>query len=161
MVKSFQNSTNFMNNHLERSIDSIIEREAHGNSMMCLVKMGSSKSWIFEESILHTTVYKNFIAQLGDSAEHLPEKIVSTAYFGEVQYLVKWQGWAESFNTVERHETIAHTQAFEDCTRLADDPIIAAYRRMVVQKQKYFYEKAANQKKFKKPAKRLQKRKLC
>jgi hypothetical protein len=63
--------------------------------MFCLVKMGSSKAWIAEEVILHTTVYKNYIATLGATAEYLPEKIVSTAYFGEVQYLVKWQGWDE------------------------------------------------------------------
>ena len=65
------------------------------------------------------------------------------------------------YKTVERSETIAHTQAFEEYTRLADDPIIAAYRRMVVQKQKFYYEKELNQKKSKKTLKRLKKRKLC
>ena len=161
MVKSLQKTEHFMTNHIERFIDSIIEREARSNTMFCLVMMGVSKAWIAEEKLVHTSVYKNYIASLWVTAEYLPEKIVSTAYFGEVQYLVKWQVWDESANTVERYETIAHTHAFGEYTRLADGPIIAAYRGMVVQKQKFYYEKELNQKKSKKTLKRLKKRKLC
>ncbi len=52
MVKSLQKTEHFMTNHIERFIDSIIEREARSNTLFCLVKMGVSKAWIAEEKLV-------------------------------------------------------------------------------------------------------------